>query len=89
MVKSMSLGLLLCLISLPGLAAQWNGVVDWSQRTELGTTVSGVVASLPVKAGERVKKGQLEIGGPDTCIAPKAVRCKCTPLEIHSSTNSV
>ena len=59
MVKSMSLGLLLCLISLPGLAAQWNGVVDWSQRTELGTTVSGVVASLPVKAGERVKKGQL------------------------------
>ena len=58
MVKT-SLGLLLCLVSLPGFAAQWNGVVDWSQRTELATTVSGVVTSVPVKAGERVKKGQL------------------------------
>lgn len=59
MVKSTGLGLLLCLISLPGFAAQWNGIVDWSQRTELGSTVSGVVTSMPVKAGDRVKKGQL------------------------------
>ena len=59
MIKSTDLGLLLCLVSMPGLAAQWNGVVDWSQRTELGTGVSGVVARVEVKAGDRVKKGQL------------------------------
>lgn len=59
MVRSTSLGMLLVLVSLPGYAAQWSGVVDWSRRTELGTAVTGVVANVPVKPGERVKKGQL------------------------------
>lgn len=59
MIKSMGIGLLLCMFSLPGLASSWDGVVDWAQRTEMGTSVSGVVASVAVKEGDRVKKGQL------------------------------
>jgi RND family efflux transporter MFP subunit len=59
MLKSTGLGLLLSLVSLPGLAAQWTGTVDWLARTELGTSASGMVTSVPVKAGDRVKKGQL------------------------------
>lgn len=59
LLRSTCLGVLMCMVSLPGVAAQWNGVVDWSQRTELGTSASGVVTSVPVRAGDRVKKGQL------------------------------
>lgn len=59
MVKSTGVGLLLFLISIPGFSAQWNGIVDWAQRTELSTTLSGVVVRVEVNAGERVKKGQL------------------------------
>lgn len=59
MVKSIGLGLLLGMISLPGFASSWDGVVDWTERTEMGTTVSGVVASVAVKEGDRVKKGEL------------------------------
>lgn len=60
MVRSTSLGLLLCLVSLPEVvAAQWGGVIDWSQRTDLATPITGIVASVPVKPGDRVKKGQL------------------------------
>jgi len=40
-------------------AAQWDGVVDWSQRTELSTAVSGVVSKVMVEPGERVNKGKL------------------------------
>jgi RND family efflux transporter MFP subunit len=58
MVKSLAAGLLFGLVSLPLAAAQWQGVVDWSQRTELGTAVSGVVDKVLVAPGERVKKGQ-------------------------------
>ncbi|MCW8828186.1 MAG: efflux RND transporter periplasmic adaptor subunit [Gammaproteobacteria bacterium] len=44
----------------PGLAtAAWDAVVDWAQRTELSTATSGVVESVPVRAGQRVEKGEL------------------------------
>jgi multidrug efflux system membrane fusion protein len=59
MVKFLGAGVLFGLFSLPLAAAQWPGVVDWSQRTELSTAVSGVVSQVTVAPGERVKKGQL------------------------------
>lgn len=59
MVRSAGVGLLLALISVPGFGAQWSGIVDWAQRTELSTPLSGVVARVEVNAGDRVKKGQL------------------------------
>lgn len=40
-------------------ALELSGVVQWSQRVELGTPGSGVVAEAPVSAGDKVKKGQL------------------------------
>lgn len=59
MVKSLVVGVLLSLCSLSVSAAQWQGIIDWSQRTELSTAVSGVVSQVLVEPGERVKKGQL------------------------------
>ncbi len=52
--------LFLFALCFPGIAgAAWDAVVDWAQRTELSTATSGVVDSVPVNAGERVKKGTL------------------------------
>jgi len=52
--------LLLTAVLLP-LSAQaaWDGVIDWARRTRLATPVNGVVANVPVRAGERVKQGTL------------------------------
>ena len=40
-------------------AADVQATLQWSQRVELSTPVSGVVKSVYVAAGDRVKKGQL------------------------------
>lgn len=59
MVRSLGVCILLSLVSLPLAAAQWDGVVDWTQRTEMSTAVTGVVSQVTAVPGERVKKGQL------------------------------
>lgn len=38
-------------------ALELAGTLNWLQRTELGTPVSGVVASVPAVAGQRVARG--------------------------------
>jgi len=40
-------------------AEELEGVVQWSQRVELGTPNSGVIVAVPVKVGDRINKGQL------------------------------
>lgn len=40
-------------------AAEVPAVLQWSQRVELSTPVSGVVQAVNVAAGERVRKGQV------------------------------
>lgn len=40
-------------------AAELPAVLQWSQRVELSTPVSGVVQNVNVAAGERVRKGQV------------------------------
>ncbi len=40
-------------------AAELPAVLQWSQRVELSTPVSGVVQAVNVAAGERVRKGQV------------------------------
>lgn len=58
-VLSAWIGLFAVLLAGPVAAAEVDALVQWSRRTELTTPVSGVVASVPVNAGERVNKGQL------------------------------
>ncbi len=41
----------------PAAAAELTGTLDWVRRTELGTLVSGVVAAVPVRAGQSVAAG--------------------------------
>jgi multidrug efflux system membrane fusion protein len=41
------------------LAANIDATVDWSQRVEMSTGVSGTVAEVNVQAGERVEKGRV------------------------------
>jgi len=48
-----------CLVAPVVQAAEVPAVLQWSQRVELSTPVSGVVQAVNVAAGERVKKGQL------------------------------
>ncbi len=40
-------------------AAELSGRLDWSQRLPMGLMVSGVVAQVPAKIGQRVKTGDL------------------------------
>lgn len=39
-------------------AVELQGTVNWAQRSELGTLVSGVVVVIPVVTGQRVGKGE-------------------------------
>lgn len=45
----------------PALAVEKSATLDWGQRLELSTPVSGVVTSVLVKPGQRVKKNQVLI----------------------------
>ena len=58
-IPSVWFGLLALLLISPAKAADLEALVQWSQRTELATPVSGVVASVAVSAGERVTKDQV------------------------------
>lgn len=49
--------LTLAMFAVPAAAADLDGVLQWSRRTELAVPVSGVVASVATQAGERVAKG--------------------------------
>jgi multidrug efflux system membrane fusion protein len=40
-------------------AAQLQATLQWGQRAELGSLVSGVVAEVPVRAGQSVNKGDV------------------------------
>ena len=57
--RSVWLGLITTVVVFPAAAADIDALVQWSQRTELATPVSGVVASVAVNAGERTTKGQV------------------------------
>lgn len=48
----------LALVLLPAQAAEYAGVLEWSQRAELSLPVSGVVASVHVGPGQTVQAGQ-------------------------------
>ena len=43
-------------------AAELAGSLAWGERISMGSLVSGVVAKVPVQAGQRVKKGDLLVG---------------------------
>jgi len=58
-ILSVWFGLLSLFIVFPAQAADVEALVQWSRRTELGTPVSGVVASVAINAGERAAKDQL------------------------------
>ncbi|MEJ5211658.1 MAG: efflux RND transporter periplasmic adaptor subunit [Burkholderiales bacterium] len=49
---------LLGLVAVPAWAADLAATLQWSQRVELGTAVSGIVQTVAVQPGDRVKKGQ-------------------------------
>lgn len=59
MIRNMCLGLLLWGLATGIRAAELEGQVQWLQRAELGTPVSGVVQSVAVFPGERVRQGQV------------------------------
>ena len=53
-------------------AAEVPAVLQWSQRVELSTPVSGVVQTVNVKQGERVRKGQALLQLDDRIYAARA-----------------
>jgi RND family efflux transporter MFP subunit len=50
--------LFLCALATPAFGADLDAQVEWSRRTELAMPVSGAVANVAVRAGERVAKDQ-------------------------------
>lgn len=59
MSRQWGVGLVVWMLASSLVQAQWEGVTDWSRQTEMATAVSGVVAAVPVNAGDVVKRGQL------------------------------
>jgi RND family efflux transporter MFP subunit len=59
--KYSGFGLLLLLVvsSNTVMAEEYDAVLAWSQRVELGVLANGVVKEVPVSEGQRVKKDQL------------------------------
>ena len=51
--------LLLIVSSNTLMAEEYEGMLVWAQRVELGVLVNGVVKEVPVTEGQRVKKDQL------------------------------
>ena len=49
----------LLLAAAPLWAVEYDATLQWFQRVELGTLVSGVVTEVAVKPGDRVKRGQI------------------------------
>lgn len=58
-MKKWLLSVLMILAAPPALATDVAATLQWSQRVELGLSVSGVVQSVSVEAGDKVKKGQV------------------------------
>lgn len=58
-MKSIHVAPLLLLFALPTIAADVPATLQWSQRVELSTGVSGTVQAVKANVGERVKKGQV------------------------------
>lgn len=54
------------------MAAEVPAVLQWTQRVELSTPVSGTVRTVNVAAGERVRKGQLLLQLDDRVLASRA-----------------
>lgn len=57
--KPLSLLLACALAAFPAFAAEHQAVLDWSARVALTLPVSGVLESVSVQAGQRVKQGEL------------------------------
>lgn len=51
-------GWLMLLVLIPARAAEYSGVLEWSQRVELSAPVSGVVEAVHVVPGQTVQAGQ-------------------------------
>lgn len=64
-------------------AANYNAVIHWYERAELNSLVSGIVASIPVKPGDQVKKGAtlLALDAQPFLQAIKKAQAKVTGLK--------
>jgi len=58
-MKKLLASLAVCLAAMSANAADYPAVLAWTQRVVLSTPVSGVVATVPAVAGERVSEGQV------------------------------
>ncbi len=75
--------------SLPAAALQLDAVLSWAKRVELGTPVKGVITSISVRAGDRVKKDtlllQLDQRGYRARVAALAARVKNSKAVLQES----
>lgn len=46
-------------VAIPAWATDYDAILDWSDKRQLGTTLTGKVSSVSVAAGDIVKKGDL------------------------------
>lgn len=58
------------------LAAEHDAVLEWKNRVELSTFVTGVIEKLNVKPGDQVKKGDILISLDDRLLKAKLVKAK-------------
>lgn len=53
---------LTCLLNGSLVAGELTGVLAWGERMDMGSLVSGMVSEVPVRAGQRVSRGDLLLG---------------------------
>jgi RND family efflux transporter MFP subunit len=77
------------LVAFPAWGAELAATLHWSQRVELGAAVSGIVQSVHVKPGDRVKKGQplvsLDASGFEALVAEARAAVKEAEAEAEDA----
>lgn len=57
-------------------AAELEGVLDWTRKVKLGTTVTGVVANVYVNAGDKVKANDILVALDDRVLKANVEKAK-------------
>ncbi|PLY14316.1 MAG: hypothetical protein C0631_11705 [Sedimenticola sp.] len=75
-MNRMIVSLAALLVSISAVAEEIGATLEWSKRVELGVTLSGVIETVAVKPGQRVKKGDLLVALDDSYFKARVAKAE-------------